>query len=129
MCPLSHPTPAILSCKESAVAEGSTPDDAETDTPALVDEGDQHPATESVAAAPTPYSPESPSGEDGVVARAIEAVADTATVVESTDTVGEVAVAVELDEAATGECVSDLGLHEESEEKPSALDTWIHNRK
>lgn len=105
MCLLSHPPPADLTAEESAVPEGSTPDDAETDTKAPDDEGDQLPATESVAGALTPDSPESPSGEDEVegAARAVEAVAEPVVVVESTDTVGEVVVSVERDEAAAGE--------------------------
>lgn len=80
------------------------------------EEGDQAPAEDIVAAAPstTDESPESPSGEDGVevAARGVEAVTEPAAVPDVKDAVDEdVVVPVELDEApASGECCSMNGV-------------------
>lgn len=73
--------------------------------PTLVDKEDQPPAEDVTAAAPTADSPETPSGEEEARATmVIEAVTEPATVSDTADTVVEVAIPVELDEApASGE--------------------------
>lgn len=100
--PSARSTPAVPAGKESAVPEGSTPGDTETDMPDPVDEEDQSPADENVGVAPTPDSPESKSVGQEAEAKVLEAAAEPFAVLDSTN--AGVVIPVESDEGSdTGE--------------------------
>lgn len=99
---MSRPLHAVPAAEESAATERSTPDETETDkTP--VDEGEQQTEDAAVGASPSSDSPGPTSGEEEAEAEVVEAVAEPATVPDSTDIVDEVAAPVEMDDATTGE--------------------------
>lgn len=100
--PSVPPIPVVPADDETAVRELSSPDETESSTEAPVDDEDQPPAADHVAAAIlTTDTPGLPSAEEEAEATVVEASTEPTTVPDVTDTIAKAAVAVvELDEAA-----------------------------